>query len=75
MNWRAIVLSLAPYDMLRLWPMRRRKGSPLWEKLAASALWRDLPPEIDAQVPPFRGGAAGLFRRFGAWIGNRISRR
>ena len=32
------------------------------EKLAAeSALWRDLPPEIDAQVPPFRGGAAGLF--------------
>ena len=34
----------------------------LQEKLAREAdLWRDLPPDIDAQVPPFRGGAAGLF--------------
>ena len=24
-------------------------------------LWDDLPPEIDAILPPFRGGAAGLF--------------
>ena len=31
-------------------------------KLAVeSDLWRDLPAEIEAQLPPFRGGAAGLF--------------
>ncbi len=30
--------------------------------LAAQAeIWRDLPAEIDAVVPPFRGGAGGLF--------------
>lgn len=56
-------IALAPYDMLRFAAHEAAQGlAALQEKLAAeSALWRDLPPEIDAQVPPFRGGAAGLF--------------
>ena len=56
-------IALAPYDMLRFAAHEAAQGlAVLQEKLAAeSALWRDLPPDIDAQVPPFRGGAAGLF--------------
>ena len=56
-------IALAPYDMLRYRAHEAAQGlAAVQEKLAIeSAIWHDLPPEIDAQVPPFRGGAAGLF--------------
>ena len=56
-------IALAPYEMVRFMAHAAAPGlAALQQKLARAAdLWRDLPPEIDAQVPPFRGGAAGLF--------------
>ena len=56
-------IALAPYDMVRFSAQEAASGlAALQEKLAREAdLWRDLPADIDAQVPPFRGGAAGLF--------------
>ena len=56
-------IALAPYETLSFSARNAKTGlATLDEKLAAhKALWADLPPEIDAQLPPFRGGAAGLF--------------
>ena len=80
MSWRVIVLSrLAPYEMLRF--MRLHEAAQGLAAIAGETsrakkadLWRDLPPEIDAQIPPFRGGAAGLFGYdLGPRAGARIS--
>jgi para-aminobenzoate synthetase component 1 len=56
-------IALAPYETLNFSAQNAKAGlAALDEKLAAHKfLWADLPPDIDAQLPPFRGGAAGLF--------------
>jgi para-aminobenzoate synthetase component 1 len=56
-------IALSPYETLAYSAHRAKAGlAALDEKLRAhQSLWADLPPEIDAQLPPFRGGAAGLF--------------
>ena len=56
-------IACAPYKMLRFHAHQAGAGFAALEAHlgAHQALWADLPHEIDAQVPPFRGGAAGLF--------------
>lgn len=56
-------IALAPYETLSFSAQNAKAGlAALDDKLAAhKTLWADLPPEIDHQLPPFRGGAAGLF--------------
>ena len=56
-------IACAPYKMLRFHAHQAGTGFAALEAHlgAHQSLWADLPQEIDAQVPPFRGGAAGLF--------------
>ena len=56
-------IARAPYTTLSVQAWQARDGFHAldgqlrqWENL-----WQGLPPEIDAILPPFRGGAAGLF--------------
>ena len=56
-------IAIAPYQIIQTADRDARKG---FAELAAALhphtdLWHGLPPEIDAIVPPWRGGAAGLF--------------
>ena len=56
-------IALGPYETLSVSGADAAKGLAMLEdKLAAhNALWADMPDAIDQCVPPFRGGAAGLF--------------
>ncbi|MGC6535502.1 MAG: anthranilate synthase component I family protein [Parvibaculales bacterium] len=56
-------IACAPYDTQRFADWQAREGfAALNQALQPhSDLWDGLPAEIDAQVPPWRGGAAGLF--------------
>ena len=53
----------APYEKLLA---QSHEANTAFDKLATALrhhekLWRGLPPELDEILPPFRGGAAGLF--------------
>ena len=56
-------IALDPYKKLSFKASNAKAGvAAVQSELDAHrALWGALPPAIDAQVPPFRGGAAGLF--------------
>lgn len=62
-NGRFSFIAHAPYRIIEAGVDEARQGFAILEEAltAHSALWRDVPPEIDAALPPFRGGAAGLF--------------
>ena len=62
-NGRYSFIATAPYEMIEADAAAAPEAfDAVHTALAAQAdIWRDLPPEIDRQLPPFRGGAAGLF--------------
>ncbi|MGB1118312.1 MAG: anthranilate synthase component I family protein [Parvibaculales bacterium] len=60
---RASYIATCPHQIISGAPEHARRHFEAADTALASGagLWQDLPPEIDAQVPSFRGGLAGFF--------------
>jgi len=60
---RCSFIAVSPYRLIEVPAQEAATGfAAIEEALAAhKAIWQDLPPTLDAAIPPFRGGAAGLF--------------